>query len=137
MNFLKKNIVGILILLVIVGIGTCNYKLNTSNQKNLLENPQIGCYYVFKDFPKGNKEAIFKIKEVRDNELVFYVPHSGLLFGFKNNKSEPAIRNLDSKGQMYGSETITISKEEVKRMIANDDLSSAISDNPRIWWAFE
>jgi len=137
MNFIRKNIAVIVIGLIIVGIGTCNYIANTSHKGDLLDNPQVGTYYVFQDFPEKNTEMILKIKEVRENELEFYVPQKTLIFGFKVNTSESKIRDLDAKGQMYGSETIILSKETVKQLIEANGFSSKVDGKPRIYWAFQ
>lgn len=82
MNFIKKNIAGIIIVLAFIGIGTCNYILNTSDQNERINNPKAGQYYVINDFTEDTPEIILKIKEVRDNEIEFFVPRQELIFGW-------------------------------------------------------
>lgn len=137
MNFIKKNIAGIIIVLAFIGIGTCNYILNTSDQNERINNPKAGQYYVINDFTEDTPEIILKIKEVRDNEIEFFVPRQELIFGFKNNKSEPVIRKADENGQMYDTRTVVISKDELNTMIQSDNLSSAVENKPRVVWVFQ
>jgi len=137
MSFVKKNLAVIIIVMAFVGIGTCNYILNTSDQANTLNNPEIGQYYVINDFTKETPEIILKIKEVRENEVEFFIPHRELIFGFKANKSEPGIRRADERGEMYGTETIVISKAELNTMIENNNLSSSRQGKARVVWVFK
>jgi hypothetical protein len=137
MSFIKKNLAGIIIVLAIVGIGTCNYILNTSDQSEKMNNPEAGQYYVINDFTEDTPEIILKIKEVRDNEVEFFIPRQELIFGFKSNKSEPVIRRADENGEIYDARTVVISKDELNTMIQSDNLSSAIENKPRVVWIFQ
>jgi len=136
MIFLKKHLWKFIIAFIILGIGTCNYCMNTSNVKNMIDNPKPGDYYVFKDFPKGSDESIMKIKEVRVNEVEFFLPSNEIIGGFKIGTSESAVKKADETGQMFDNETIIVPKNEIKDMYENDNLSGAVKNKPRIEWVF-
>lgn len=136
MNWLKKNILGILVLGAILAFGTFVFKTNSAAEQALKDNPAPGHYYVFKDFPKPDAESIMKIKEVRENEIVFYIPEMELLFGYTDQDDK--IKELDEEGKMYSAGlTMNISKEDIKQYHENDSFAGAIAEAPSIFAVFE
>jgi hypothetical protein len=136
MDFLKKNIGAIILFVVIAGIATCNYRLNSAHQQEIIDNPKPGDFFVFQDYPEKDFEAIMKIKEVTESDITLFIPQSEIIGGFELNKSENVVRDADKEGQMYGTATLTLSKEEIKEMIENNTISGASNDKPRLEFAF-
>ena len=54
---------------------------NNSSQE-ITNNPQLGHYFVFDDYPTEGSQAIMKIKEVRPNDIVFYLPQMETSYNF-------------------------------------------------------
>jgi hypothetical protein len=124
---IKENLGGILLIAAILTIGTCNVILNTNREAEIYDNPKPGDYYVFNGFLSETGDQIFKIKTVKADSILFYIPQSELVLGFKPNKSESAIREADQKGQMYGVQTVQLSKTTIAAMKANDGLSKRLN----------
>lgn len=137
MEYLKKNIGGIILIAIIVTIATCVSRMNSSYRAGIIENPEPGNYFVFRDFPQGTEEAIMKVKEVKEKEILFYLPHGGIMFGFTPNESESTVIEADKEGKMYGTETIAILKTSIQEMNENDSFSGMRNDEPRITFVFK
>jgi hypothetical protein len=127
---IKENLGGILLIGMIAGIATCNIFLNTSKEKEVYTEPKAGDYYVFAGLVDGYGQ-VFKIKEVRPDSIVFYVPQAKFPLGFKPHKSESSIRQSDQSGKLYGEPVISLSKKEIAQMKENMGLSERLSGASR------
>jgi hypothetical protein len=119
---IKQNLSGIIIIGGILAIGTCNYFLNTHDEAEVYNNPKPGDYYVFHNFLIG---SIYKLKEIRQDTYVFFVPLKELS-RFERNKSESVIRDEDKKGSMFSEGTILVPKQNLDKMKENNTLTKAM-----------
>jgi hypothetical protein len=119
---------------LILGFGTFMYKVNTGHENEIFDNPKPNDYYVMKNYPdKEAGELVFKVGEVRADSIVLFVPNQQFVGGFKVNKSESKVRSSN----MFGDETITISRNELKQLKENDGISGAATFKPMITHIFQ
>lgn len=137
MSFVKKNLGYFIIGFLIVGIGTCNFIVNTNDEQKLVDNPEPGHYYIFDKYLEGQGEIIMKIKEVRQNDIEFYISDHELIFGYKRGKSESTIKKADREGTMFSGQTISIPKSTIKELIDNNTLSGAANQKAMISAVFK
>lgn len=117
--------------------GTFIYFVNSYDKKNMFENPEEGQYYVVQNYPVRGQELIYKIKAVRETDIVFYVPQMGFRFGFERNEHEDEVREADQSGEMYGTEMLAIGKNTLRRLYKNGSFSGEFNDKPRVKHIFK
>lgn len=137
MSFIKKNLGYFIIGFLFLGIGTCNFIVNTNDEQKLADNPEPGHYYIFDKYIEGQGEIIMKIKEVRQDEIEFYISDNELIFGYKRGKSESTIKKADKEGTMFSGQTISIAKSTIKELIENNSLSGAVNQKAMIKVVFK
>jgi hypothetical protein len=119
---------------ILIGFAIFMYTVNTQRVNELFDNPMPNYYYVTKNYPdKNSGELVFKVREVRPDSIVLLVPHSQFATGFKVNKSESKVK----ESNMFGDETLTISRNELKQMKENESLAGATSGKPMIFHVFK
>ena len=115
----KKKLSGLLILIPIAIIATCNVILNTKKEnedKAIVKNPTSGDYYIFYR-QGGNLNLAFKVKELTQDKIVFYVPNYEL--GTISNDREKLgsyIGRMEQEKKLYGTNTIDIAKTTLDSM---------------------
>ncbi|ANQ49875.1 hypothetical protein MY04_2506 [Flammeovirga sp. MY04] len=129
---LKKSLPTIIIVSLIGLVATCNIMVRDSDKKEWTNNPKPGYYYVFDDFPMENEESIMKIKEVKDQAVIFYLPKMKTIGSYKLDQTDSKVKDLDKQGMMYGSETITIDKVDLLQMVEDDTFSGHMNHKPRV-----
>ncbi|MBB3701247.1 hypothetical protein KMW28_03705 [Flammeovirga yaeyamensis] len=129
---LKKNLTAIIVVSLIGLVATCNIMVRKSDREKWTNNPKPGYYYVFDDFPIQNEESIMKIKEVKDQAVIFYLPKMKTIGSYKLDKTDSKVKDLDKQGVMYGSETITIDKADLLQMVEDDTFSGHMNHKPRV-----
>lgn len=137
MEYLKKHKSTIIVVAIFLIIGSFIYRGNMKHQAELAATPAVNHYYVFQDYPNSGEEAIMKIKSITENELEFYVPHGEIIGGFEPNTSESVVKNADTQGNMYGEETMIVSKVEVAQLLENNGFSGHMEKKPRIEFIFQ
>lgn len=129
---IKKNIGGIIFLVIFSCIATCNVRMRNNDRLAITSNPEAGYYYVFDDYPVSGSESIMKIKDVRSDEIIFYLPQMKTIGDFKLDRTESRVRDLDVAGRMFGSETLTIKISNLDQMVEADGFSGHMTHKPRV-----
>ncbi len=115
----KKKFSGYLLLIPIAIIATCNIVLNTQKEnedKAVIKKPAVGDYYVFYR-QGGSLELAFKVKELRQDKVVFYIPNYELgTIGNDREKLGSYISRMEQEKKLYGDNTIEIAKTTLDSM---------------------
>jgi len=128
---IKKYLIYLLMSLPIIGIATCNIYVNTKQENSVIEKPEPDDYFVFQGLI-GNGDQPFKIKQILNKEIEFYVPKYEMI-NFKLNKSENSIYELDKQGKLYDFTTIIINKKTIDSLVNNSNLSVRINNRPTVY----
>ena len=113
-----------------LGVATCNHYANTYQQESIIKNPQKDDYFVFQGLISDFDQP-FKVKEIRKDSIVFFVPKYEIA-SFKINKSESKVYELDQQGKLYDSTRVTIAKSTIDSLINNNTLSVRVSQHPNV-----
>lgn len=96
----------IFLALPILIIATCNFYLNTHQTSAIIEDYQVGDYFVFSGFDETN-DLPFKIKDITAEEVTFLVPQYEIL-NFDLHESPRKVYELEEKGEMYSGAIISV-----------------------------
>ena len=129
-SFIKKNLNLVIIISIILTISRCNVILNLTHKSAVENNPKPGDYYVLDNFPTKDEQSILKIKQIKTNEIIFFIPKKEFLN--YNQETKHSVKNLDNLGEMYGEDTMIISKNKLKEMEANDSFTGKMKNKPML-----
>lgn len=128
----KNNNFKWLFLIPIALIATCNVYLNTHQEHSIIEDPQPGDYFVFKNLIAQGDQP-FKLKSIDSVSYEFYIPEYHFL-NFVANKSEGAVYDLEAENKLYENKlVIRIPKSTVDSLIHNSDLSVRMQQSPNVY----
>lgn len=128
----KPKYLGLLILIPIILIGTCNVYINTHQEKSIIKNPQIGDYFVFKGLI-GSGDQPFKLKSIKKGSYEFFIPKYEFL-NFKIGESEQVVYNLEAQNKLYDPNlVIEIPKSVVDSLNRNSEFSVRIQHSPKVY----
>jgi len=128
----KRKLTWLFIAIPFVIIATCNYYINTHQEKAIMENPQPGDFFVFRGL-LGASDQPFKLKGIKNDTMEFYIPKYGLL-NFNMNKSEGKVYELDRQGKLFDSAlTIKFPKSTIDSLQKNSQLSVRLESSPKVY----
>jgi hypothetical protein len=129
----KKSKTWIFIVVPFIIIATCNYIVNTQDEKNVIKNPQPGDFFVFRGLVSERDQA-FKVRNVEKDSIEFFVPGYEM-WEFKLKESESKIREMDKNNELYKSGiTIKLAKLTIDSLVTNSELGSRVSKHPKTFF---
>ncbi len=128
----KRNLTWLFIVIPIAIIATCNYIVNTQDEKKIIEKPVPGDYFVIRGL-LGEQDQAFKVKAIVNDTIEFFIPKFEM-FDFKRGTSESKIRNLDKENKLYDpSMTIKIPKSTIDSLQKNSEFSGRVLNHSKIY----
>lgn len=104
----------------------------TCQSETALKNPpKVGQYYVFDGLLEDLEiygEQVLKVSEVSSKEVTFLIPKIELAFEYDATKDQKLTKEQDEKGNMYGTKTIVVSKNDLAKYEQNfeEDLAGIL-----------
>ncbi|OHX66417.1 hypothetical protein [Flammeovirga pacifica] len=115
-KLIKNNKITLVVILLIGAVAMCNKASNEASFKSKLEEPKVGDYYVFDDFPKLGKEYILKVDKIEENRIIFLLPLYSYLIGSTSSDRYSKVREDDKAGEFFTNEKIAVKKADILKM---------------------
>jgi len=108
---------------------------NNQDQKKYFANPEVGDYYVFENLlsEKGrNREQVLKINSIQSDSIEFLIPYMQMNFGTIDQDDISDIKSYDKEGEVYGTESLKISTNDLVIYYDNGALLKVLTEDPDI-----
>ncbi|MBB3697526.1 hypothetical protein KMW28_05050 [Flammeovirga yaeyamensis] len=115
-ELIKKNKITLVVILLIGVVAMCNKKSHEASFKSKLEEPVVGHYYVFDDFPKLGSEYILKVDKIEEDRIIFLLPKYSYIIGSTSSDRYRKVRDEDQAGEFFSDEKIAVRKYEIIKM---------------------